>query len=203
MRFSAPSLLLAAAVALASPVPQPPGIPSPATARSLLEGLEVSSSGSGTGYSRKKFPHWATVEGACNTREFVLQRDGIDVETDDSCAATSGTWVSPYDGGSWTQASDIDIDHMVPLKNAWISGASAWSTEKRKAFANDITRPQLWAVTDRVNEAKGDKSPDRWMPPLESFHCIYAKSWVQVKSYYRLSVTDAEKDALSGMLDSC
>nr|CEG05549.1 unnamed protein product [Fusarium clavum] len=100
-------------------------------------------------------------------------------------------------------ASDIDIDHMVPLKNAWISGAASWTTTKRTQFANDVTRPQLWAVTDSVNQSKSDKSPDAWKPPLTSFYCTYAKSWVQVKSYWKLTITSAEKTALGSMLDYC
>lgn len=73
-----------------------------------------------TGYSRDEFPHWIE-SGGCNTRETVLKRDGANVVTNPStCAATSGTWVSPYDGATWTAASDVDIDHMVPLANAWI-----------------------------------------------------------------------------------
>jgi hypothetical protein len=77
----------------------------------------------------------------------------------------------PYDGATWTAASDVDIDHVVPLKNAWISGASSWTTTKRESFANDLTRPQLIAVTDNVNQSKSDKSPDVWKPPLTSYHC--------------------------------
>lgn len=83
------------------------------------------------------------------------------------------------------------------------SGASSWSTSKRQQFANDITRPQLWAVTGRVNNAKSDSSPDKWKPPLTSFYCTYAKSWVQVKSYWQLTVTSAEKTALTSMLNTC
>lgn len=65
-------------------------------------------------------------------REVVLKRDGSNVVTDSACTATSGTWFSPYDGATWTAASDVDIDHMVPLKNAWIAGANAWTTAKRR-----------------------------------------------------------------------
>lgn len=83
------------------------------------------------------------------------------------------------------------------------SGASAWTTAKREDFANDLTRPQLWAVTDNVNQSKGDRSPDEWLPPLTSFYCKYASSWIQVKSYWKLSITAAEHGALAGMLDSC
>lgn len=72
-----------------------------------------------TGYSRDEFPHWIE-SGGCSTRETVLARDGSNVVQDSSCAATSGTWRSPYDGATQTSASDLDIDHMVPLANAWI-----------------------------------------------------------------------------------
>ncbi|GKT55862.1 secreted protein [Colletotrichum tofieldiae] len=185
------------------PMPTPPGIPTAATAKTQLAALTVRAWTNTDTYDRDLFPHWSTVSGTCNTRETVLQRDGTNVVVSSACAATSGTWKSPYDGASWTAASDVDIDHMVPLKNAWISGAASWTTAKREQFANDLTRPQLWAVTDEVNQSKSDKSPDSWKPPLTSFYCIYARSWVQVKSYWALSVTSAEKTALTSMLNTC
>ncbi|CRK22784.1 hypothetical protein BN1708_013491 [Verticillium longisporum] len=212
MKFSfSLSALLAGTAVLASPVPVPaplmrdlqPGIPSAATARTQLAGLTVAALGPQTGYSRDLFPHWHTVSGACNTRETVLIRDGTNVVTSSACASTSGTWVSPFDGARWNAASDVDIDHMVPLSNAWKSGAASWTTARREAFANDLTRPQLWAVTDDVNQAKGDKSPDAWKPPLTSFYCTYARSWVAVKSYWALTITSAEKTALTSMLNTC
>ena len=83
------------------------------------------------------------------------------------------------------------------------NGASTWTTTKRGQFANDISSPQLWAVTDDVNQAKGDKSPDAWKPPLTSFYCTYARSWIQVKYKWALSITSAEKSALTSMLGSC
>lgn len=180
-----------------------PGIPSASTAKTQLAALTVSAWVDTTTYDRDLFPTWDTIEGTCNTREYVLKRDATTIVVNSACTATSGSWVSPYDGATWTAASDLDIDHMVPLKNAWVSGASKWTTSKREQFANDITRPQLWAVTDNVNQAKGDKSPDSWKPPQSSFYCTYAKSWVQVKSYWGLTVTSAEKSALTTMLNTC
>ncbi|KAJ3042640.1 hypothetical protein HDV00_006919 [Rhizophlyctis rosea] len=162
-------IALLASSALASPVPTPPGIPSGSTAQSELATLTVKAAGSLTGYSRDLFPHWITQSGTCDTRETVLKRDGTSVVTDSACAATSGRWFSPYDGATWTLASDVDIDHMVPLANAWISGASSWTTSRRQAFANDLINPQLWAVTDNVNQSKGDRSPDLWKPPLSEY----------------------------------
>jgi hypothetical protein len=156
-----------------------------------------------TGYSRDLFPHWHTVSGACNTRETVLKRDGTNVVTDSSCAATSGRWFSPYDGATWTAAADVDIDHVVPLANAWRTGASSWTTSKRESFANDLSSPQLIAVTDNVNQAKGDQSPATWKPPLSSYWCTYARMWIASKYKWALSVNSAEKSALTSMLNTC
>ncbi len=85
----------------------------------MLGRLIVAPLGSDDGYDRDKFPHWITQSGECNTREVVLERDGTNVTQNDECAATFGNWKSPYDGKTWTDADDIQIDHMVPLANAW------------------------------------------------------------------------------------
>jgi hypothetical protein len=181
----------------------PPGIPSTTTAKSELASLTVKADGSQTGYSRDKFPHWIDQGNSCNTREVVLKRDGTNVQTGSDCAATSGSWFSPYDGATWTATSDVDIDHVVPLADAWRTGASGWTTAQRQAYANDLTDPQLIAVTDNVNQEKGDKSPDQWKPPLTSYWCTYAKMWVAVKSKFKLTINSAEKTALTDMLGRC
>jgi hypothetical protein len=181
----------------------PPGIPSAATAATRLAALTVAAESNASSYNRDLFPHWITISGACNTRETVLRRDGTGVVTNSSCAATSGTWRSPFDGATWTAASDVDIDHMVPLAEAWRSGASGWTTARRQSFANDLAGPELWAVTDNVNQSKGDKDPAAWRPPLSSFHCTYARAWIQVKYSWGLSVQSTEKTALNTMLGSC
>lgn len=102
-----------------APAPSSPGVPSASTAKIELASLTVAAQGSQDGYSRALFPHWITQSGTCNTREVVLKRDGTNVVQSSSCAATSGLWYSPYDGATWTAASDVDIDHLVPLSNAW------------------------------------------------------------------------------------
>jgi hypothetical protein len=199
-------LLIVGAVQLVTVSPAgatPPGTPSPTTARSELATLTVAAWTHTTTYNRDLFPTWDTISGTCNTRETVLKRDGSNVVVNSSCAAVSGRWFSPYDGATWTAASDLDIDHVVPLKNAWESGAWAWSTRTRESFANDLSDPQLIAVTDNVNQAKGDKSPDAWKPPLSSYHCTYARMWVRVKYVWALTVTTAEKGALAAMLNTC
>ncbi|ELR02490.1 hypothetical protein VC83_07875 [Pseudogymnoascus destructans] len=207
MLFTSVITLALIPLTLAVPAPlvarAPPNIPTTAAAKTALAGLTVAAQGSQTGYSRALFPHWITISGTCNTRETVLKRDGTGVVTDSACASTSGTWLSPYDGATWTAASDVDIDHLVPLSNAWKSGAASWTTPQRQGFANDLVNPQLLAVTDTVNQAKGDKGPEDWKPSLTSYHCIYAKMWVKVKSVYDLTITTAEKAALTTMLATC
>ncbi|CAE6460994.1 unnamed protein product [Rhizoctonia solani] len=203
--------LLLAFITLASAAPltfstSKRALPTPvniATAKTYLSQLTVAAESNSPAYARDLFPTWDTISGTCDTRETVLKRDGTGVLTDSACTSTSGTWLSPYDGATWTAASDLDIDHIVPLKEAWVSGARTWTTARREAFANDVTRPQLLAVTDNVNQSKGDKDPAEWMPPLASYHCTYVRAWITVKYYYGLTVDSAEKTALSGYLSSC
>jgi hypothetical protein len=181
----------------------PPNIPSHGTAISRLNALTVAAESHQSSYDRDLFPHWITISGSCNTREQVLKRDGTNVGVDSSCYPTSGSWYSPYDGATWSNPADVDIDHMVPLAEAWSSGAWAWSTSRRQTYANDLGGPELWAVTDNVNQAKGDKDPAEWQPSRSAFRCTYARSWIQVKWYYDLSVNTAEKSALTSMLNTC
>ncbi|MFD3557257.1 HNH endonuclease family protein [Streptomyces goshikiensis] len=204
--------VLASAAALASltslvnaPAAQaaPPTPISASAARAYLATVTPKAEGSTSGYSRTLFPHWSTVSGACNTRETVLKRDGVNVVQDSSCAAVSGSWYSEYDDATWTVATDLDIDHVVPLAEAWRSGANSWTTAKRQQLANDLTRPQLIAVTDNVNQAKGDQDPGTWLPSRAAYRCTYARMWVEVKQYYALSMDSREKTALVGILNGC
>ncbi|MFI2352635.1 HNH endonuclease family protein [Streptomyces sp. NPDC019443] len=203
--LAATSALAATGLLATAPTAQasPPTPISAATARTYLGQLTVTAEGSSTGYSRDKFPHWITQSGTCNTREVVLKRDGQNVQQDSSCAAVSGTWYSEYDGATWSLASDLDIDHVVALAEAWRSGASSWTTAQRQSFANDLTRPQLIAVTDNVNQAKSDLDPAEWLPPRTAYRCTYARMWVHVKHHWNLSVDSAEKSALQSVLNGC
>lgn len=201
------ALLVVAAVTAFGPAPtaraEPPGIPDEQTARSQLGALREAPAGSMDGYSREQFPHWSTVSGECDTREVVLARDGSQVRRDSDCDATSGSWYSPYDGATWSRSSDVDIDHVVALAEAWRSGADDWTEARCEAFANDLDNSQLIAVTDDVNQAKGDGPPDAWKPPLRSYWCTYSRMWIGSKSAWDLTVTSAERTALHDMLATC
>ncbi|MFF2751337.1 hypothetical protein ACFVVA_38100 [Kitasatospora sp. NPDC058048] len=99
-------------------LPEPPPVD---VVRTELDELTVEAPHSMEGYSREKFPHWIKISGECDTRETVLARDGKDVVQDDLCRAVAGTWASPYDDRVFTDAKQLDIDHMVPLAAAWRS----------------------------------------------------------------------------------
>lgn len=199
---------LAAALALgvAGCVPQDEPDTTPPSdggnAMEQLNELTVATAGSMKGYSRERFPHWRDTGKNCDVRDSILQRDGKDVKLS-GCNVVGGRWESVYDGRSFSDPSDVDIDHMVPLANAWRSGADEWDNAKRGDFANDTTRPQLFAVSASSNRAKGDQDPSQWKPANRSYWCKYAEDWVTVKHHWRLTVTSAEKTALTDMLEGC
>lgn len=159
------------------------------------------------GYSRSLFPHWKDLDGdGCDTREEVLIRDSVTTAQVDpfGCQVRAGDWFSPYDGASWSDRGRVDIDHVVALKEAWDSGAHAWTTERRTEYANDLSDPRtLLAVTDSVNQSKSDKDPAQWMPPLAAYHCTYLSSWVAVKARWGLSMDTAERSAVASGLAKC
>ncbi|TCI21179.1 HNH endonuclease family protein [Exiguobacterium sp. SL-9] len=179
----------------------PPGIPSKSSALTKLNALTVKTEGTMTGYSRDLFPHWSSQGNGCDTRQIVLKRDADSYVGD--CPVTSGSWYSYYDGVTFTSPSSLDVDHVVPLAEAWRSGASSWTTTKRQSFANDLTGPQLIAVSASSNRSKGDQDPSTWQPPRTGARCAYAKMWVETKSRWGLSLQSSEKTALQTAINAC
>jgi hypothetical protein len=168
-----------------------------------LDALTVAGWASMSGYSRDRFKHWIGQGGGCDTRDVVLKRDASSIQVGADCKITGGSWVSAYDGKPESDPQDMDIDHMVPLANAWRTGAKDWTDDQRSAFANDLARPQLLAVSLSSNRSKGDQDPSQWKPPDHGYWCTYAQRWIVVKAYWKLSVTTDEKAALHQMLGSC
>lgn len=171
------------------------------TARRMLSRVDNGRERRGGSYSRARFPHWADVNGdGCDTRAAVLiEESRIHASWTAGCSVTSGRWVSMYDGTRWSAASDVDVDHVVALKEAWVSGAYSWSRKARRGFANDLRfRPALRAVTDNVNASKGDRDPAEWLPAKA--RCTYAINWVQVKYRWRLKTSGAERRVLASIL---
>lgn len=157
-----------------------------------------------TGYSRDLFPHWVDADGdGCHTRNEVLIAEADDpVTVGSGCSLSGGRWFSYYDRVSWTQTSDLDIDHVVALAEAWDSGARSWTTTVRRAYANDLGDGRsLVGVTDDVNQSKGDRDPAEWLPTYD--RCRYVREWVAVKLRWRLTVDAAEKSTLTSLASGC
>ena len=171
----------------------------------LLQNIRVENE-RGAGYVRALFEHWRDIDGdGCDSREQVLKRDSVTLPQVDpyKCKVVAGDWVSPYDGARWSSPTDVDIDHVVALKEAWDSGAWAWSSATRKAYANDTSdRRTLLAVTDNVNQQKSDKDPSNWVPPLKSNLCTYLGNWISVKARWNLSMDQSEWGRIKNLLNS-
>lgn len=158
------------------------------------------------GYDRDLFADWYDADrNGCNTRKEVLIAESLDpVQIGARCAITGGRWFSIYDNVETTDSSSFDIDHMVPLSEAWDSGAWNWNADQRKHFANDLDQPFfLIAVTASSNRSKSDRDPAEWMPPNSGYHCEYVRIWIEIKRAWDLSVDQAEHDFLARKLASC
>ncbi|MCF8553009.1 MAG: HNH endonuclease family protein [Candidatus Planktophila sp.] len=165
-----------------------------------------------TGYTRAQFgPAWADVDrNGCDTRNDILKRDltkEVFKEKTSGCTVLSGTLVDPFSGeiinfvqGAKT-SSEVQIDHLVALSNAWQTGAFKLTPDQRKAFANDPLN--LLAVQGRLNSQKGDGDAATWLPPLKSFRCDYVSRQIAVKIKYKLWFTAPEKEAMIRILKTC
>ncbi|MFD7498996.1 HNH endonuclease family protein [Streptomyces sp. NPDC059832] len=158
------------------------------------------------GYKRDSFKHWIDEDGdSCSTRNEVLLAEAVKApEQGARCALTGGEWLSFYDEVTVTAAGKLDIDHMVPLAEAWDSGASKWDADRRMRYANDLGAGRsLVAVTAKTNRSKADKDPSEWMPPAESARCTYLADWTATKLRWKLSADDKERAALETLAKDC
>jgi hypothetical protein len=156
------------------------------------------------GYSRSLFVHWIDADAdGCDTREEVLIAESSTSAQVDAfgCKVVEGDWFSPYEGSAFTSPGDLDIDHMVPLKEAWDSGAWNWSPAQRRAFANDLSDSRsLIAVTASQNRSKSDKDPSNWLPPRGSYVCEYLSNWVAIKAHWNLAMDQSEAGRIRNVL---
>ncbi|MFI1014731.1 HNH endonuclease family protein [Streptomyces sp. NPDC020965] len=161
-----------------------------------------------TGYERDSFRHWnagLNLTDGCNTRAEVLIAEAVTAPTvGERCALTGGSWFSYYDNQTVTPAGSLDIDHMVPLAEAWDSGASAWTAGRREAYANDQgAAASLVAVTARANRQKSDQDPAQWLPPAADALCRYVSEWTATKLRWGLTVDETEQDRLFALATEC
>ncbi|MFG2825043.1 HNH endonuclease family protein [Kitasatospora sp. NPDC048365] len=159
-----------------------------------------------TGYVRTAFRHWIDADkDGCSTRAEVLIDEAIQAPVIGAkCALIGGVWHSPYDDVVLQEARLLDVDHVVPLAEAWDSGASAWTATERQAYANDLDDPRsLIAVSAASNRAKADKDVAEWLPPATGYRCTYVTDWTAVKTRWGLSVDQREADALHQLAAGC
>jgi hypothetical protein len=161
-----------------------------------------------TVYRRSLYKHWVDADGDCqDTRQEVLIRDAtgkLDFEKPRKCVVKKGLWLDPYTGKNFKEPRQLDVDHVVPLKNAHESGGWKWSAEKRQEYANYlIDTRHLLAVKASENRKKGAKGPDEYMPPDSAYRCDYVKEWVKIKRDWGLSLTDPERRAVADISAGC
>lgn len=155
-------------------------------------------------YERDLFGVWLDIDGnGCDTRYDVLVTESRTPVVGDpqSCLVTAGEWISPYDGTLLTSPSDAQVDHLVPLKEAWDSGAWEWTPQRRIAFANDTSDSRSLAVTSASsNTAKGAKDPSNYLPPADDAVCTYLADWLSVKARWGLSMDESEHGRIRRLL---
>ncbi|MDN4489588.1 DUF1524 domain-containing protein [Demequina sp. SYSU T00068] len=184
---------------------------SPATTRGTAYAaaldLTVKGRAPQTGYSRDQFGSgWVDVDrNGCDTRNDMLRLRLTGLETSGPCTVLAGVLEDPFTGTlirfEKGGASEVDIDHLVALSDAWQKGAAQWPFAKRVAFANDPLN--LEPVDAGENRAKGDGDAATWLPPATGFRCAYVARQVAVKAKYEVWVTRAELDAMLRVLDAC
>jgi hypothetical protein len=176
------------------------------SATELLGTLVVRDEGRRSGYDRELFGEdWAVDGNGCDTRELVLaQESNAPITRRDDCSVVEGRWLSLYDGDTTRDPATLQIDHMVPLAEAWDSGASGWDAERRERYANDMRRHgALIAVSSEMNQSKSDQDPAEWMPPDQGVWCRYVNAWIIQKHDWHLTIDRAERNALGNVLETC
>lgn len=198
-------LAVVANLAFVSAVTTPSFATTTTSTASLLKKLTVASEHT-VGYKRSAFKLWVDRDGnGCDTRKEVLLSEAISKPRKSShCSLIGGRWKSTYDNIFFTNQSGLDIDHMVPLSEAWQSGAFRWDTQTRETFANDLGFSRsLIAVSAKTNRVKGDKDPYLWMPPSRRYWCQYVSDWIAIKYRWGLSIDVAEKRDLTQKVSAC
>lgn len=141
-------------------------------------------------YKREDWKHWIDEDlDGLNTRQEVLKNTSLVKPVIANGKVISGKWYDPYTGNYFTNTADLDIDHLVPLQNAYQSGGSNWSKEKKMKYANYLgDKYHLVAVSKDINRSKGSKSPVDWLPPNKKYQCEYVRNWYKIKTKWGLTI---------------
>lgn len=184
----------------------------------ILNGIVIAPELDGSSYNRKTdFGDWKDADGdGQDTRQEVLAAESLVPVTwsADGKKVVAGLWYDPFAGMTFTaplvvkpsgrKYAIVQIDHIVPLKEAFESGAKNWTKAKRVLYANGLANPgHLLAVHGPTNASKGQKDPGEWLPPNKKFHCAYVRMWTRIKIKWDLTMDQAEADAIRAELGTC
>jgi hypothetical protein len=202
--------LTPAATTSPAPTTPPPSVLGNASAELLPADIQqlVIADPHPDGYDRDFFGGWIDADHDCqNTRAEALIAESqvpVTFTSAASCTVVTGQWTDPWSGTVTTSASSLDVDHTVPLANAWRSGAWAWTPEQRVAYANDLDDPDhLIGIPLGENRSKSDDGPEAWRPPARSAWCLYARVWTAIKAKWSLTATPAEWAAILQLASTC
>lgn len=171
-----------------------------------LNGIQIEPESNEAGYKRSLYKLWidADSDGQDSRQEVLIEESLIGLTFDFNGKVSGGLWVGPYCGFIPTNPSELDIDHMVPLKEAHLSGGHAWTPEKRQDYANGLTAAHhLIAVKGGCNRSKQDHDPAEWMPPNRTYWCTYLEDWIAIKEQWEVSMDQAEAGAIMTGLKVC
>ncbi|QES52851.1 HNH endonuclease [Streptomyces venezuelae] len=205
--LAAPAAHSTPATPAAAGLARPAGVRAPLPLFEAIDRLPVAAEHR-EGYKRDLYKHWnkgLNAGDGCDTRkEVILAEAVVAPQVATGCKLTGGSWRSAYDDVVVTDAARLDVDHFVPLAEAYDSEQTPWSAGRREAYANDQNSPDtLIAVSAASNRSKADKDPAEWLPSDGSYHCTYAATWVGTKLRWDLAVDDRERHALLGLAEDC
>jgi hypothetical protein len=193
-----------------------PGVPDAIDAHFLATNMVVTAP-STVPYRNGQFG-WPQIIRMCSQRDRILQRDALAFHTAPvspptvpvaNCVVDSGRWQSPYDATTLNPttlaavSSQVQIDHVISQRDAWLMGAAAWTAKRRAVFGNDFFGLELLTVGQPINGSKSDQTVETWLPPNAAFQCYFLEMYASVKYQYGLGVTANEKNRLVSLLLAC
>jgi len=170
----------------------------------LVLSFSIYADAQGAKYKRKEWKHWIDADHDCqNSRQEILiaRSESEVIMNKNGCTVQNGLWLDYYYPQRFTRAQLVDIDHLIPLKHAYLTGGKDWTALQRMTFAND---PENLVITSKkYNRSKGSKSIDRWLPVNVEYACKYVKDWMRLKQKYHLRVTALEHQTVESLKSKC
>lgn len=171
-----------------------------------FRGVNIAPENTSVKYDRKDYGGWIDADNnGLDTRQEVLAVESLThVTLNDDDKVVGGYWVGIYTGFVTNTPQTLDVDHMVPLKEAHRSGGWKWDTKRKKKYANYLKDPNhLIAVKAQANRSKGTKDPSKWMPPNRAYWCQYLKSWIKIKRDWGLTMDTVEASSVKKGFKVC